>query len=136
MDWYDWVPWGIGVVGFAFGVVGEVRARRAERRLKRAEDVSPWEEMRHLSGDLFAIKNASTRDVVVSAVSADPSSKERLLTHRRSYPAAVSAGDSFEFMLGERLSLSRPDIVISWRFADDDRERTNRRLASGVTTAG
>jgi hypothetical protein len=140
MDWekigaaaWDWVPWLIGVAGLVFGIFGEVRARRAEKRNTRADDAPPWEDAQHVSGDLFTIQNDSTRDVIVTAVEADPDKKAGLLRFREDFPRTIYAGDSLAVLVGERYSLSRPDVILVWRFGDTDEVRRNRRILPGVS---
>lgn len=130
---WDWVPWLIGVAGLVFGILAELRARRAERRNSRDENAPPWADAEHVSGDLFTLRNSSTRDVVVTAVEADPAQKAGLLRFRHEFPRTIYAGDSLGVLVGERYSLSRPDVVIVWRFVDADEERRNRRILPSVT---
>lgn len=131
-QWWDWVPWGLAVLGGIFGIRGEIRARRAEKRAERAEEVTPWEEARHLSGDMFAVRNGSTRDVVVTEVRADPAEKAFVFSFRHALPMTIYAGDSLEFFSEPRLALSRPDVVLEWRFSDSKDSRTTRRIVAGA----
>lgn len=141
MDWekigaavWEWVPWLIGVAGFVFGILAERRARRAESRNIRDDDAPPWGDAEHGSGDLFTIRNDSTRDVIVMAVEADPDKKAGLLRFREDFPRTIYAGDSLGVLVGERYSLSRPDVIVVWRFGDADEVRRNRRILPGVST--
>ncbi|MFA4897666.1 hypothetical protein [Microbacterium sp.] len=141
MDWemigaamWDWVPWLIGVAGLLFGILGELRARRAERRASRDDDAPPWDDAQHDSGDLFTIRNTSTRDVIVTAVEASPAEKAGLLRFRHKFPLTIYAGDSLGVLGGERYSMSRPDVVIVWRFVDADEIRRNRRILPSATS--
>lgn len=141
MDWakigaavWDWVPWLIGIAGLVFGILGELRARRAESRNSRDENAPPWGDAEHVSGDLVTIRNDSTRDVIVTAVEADPGKKAGLLRFREDFPRTIYAGDSLGVLVGERYSLSRPNVVLVWRFVDADEVRRNRRTLPGVTT--
>lgn len=131
---WDWVPWLIGVIGLLFGILGELRARQAERRIRRDDNSPPWGDAEHVSGDLFTIRNDSTRDVIVTAVEADPGKKAGLLRFREDFPRTIYAGDSLGVLVGERYSLSRPDVVLVWRFVDSDDVRRNRRILPSVTT--
>jgi len=133
------VDWVIGVCGLILGalgfVLGEVRARRAERRAGRADDVSPWDEARWLSGDRFAVKNSSTRDVVVTSVQPDHVVTTEVVNNflaLQQFPYAVHAGDSLEFDTQARLTLPRPGAVIEWHFADNERTRSTRRIVTGL----
>lgn len=141
MDWEkigaaasDWVPWLIGIAGLVFGILGELRARRAESRNSRDDNAPPWGDAEHVRGDLFTIRNQSTRDVIVTAVEADPAKKTALLRLRGDFPRTIYAGDSLGVLVGERYSLSRPDVVLVWRFVDADEVRRNRRILPSVTT--
>lgn len=140
MDWArigaalsDWVPWLIALLGAVWGVTGEIRARQAERRSRRADNAPPWEDAQHVSGDLFTVRNGSTRDVIVSAIQADSENKAALLEPRTPFPLTVYPGDVLDFFSRARYSLDRPNVVIAWRFADDDTERWNRRVLPSVT---
>jgi hypothetical protein len=133
MDPLTLIPISVGVVGLALGVRGEVRAWRADRRLSRADRVTPWTQAVHHSGDLFLITNSSTRDVLVENVTAHQPEKAELIRHRVEYPFRVNAGDSLDFLVGARYMLSTPDVVITWRFVDDKkRERSSRRILPPV----
>ena len=140
MDWnqvgsalWDWVPWLIGILCAVLAVLGWLRARRAEKRENSTYNASPWEDARHESGDLFTIRNGSSRDVIVTAVEADPVEKAGLLRFRIKFPYTVYGGDPLGVLVEERYTLSRPSVVIEWRFADDDRLRKNRRVLPSVT---
>jgi len=128
----EWIGWLIGGIGVAFGVRGEIRASRAEKRLRRHDEVTPWDEPVHHSGDLFTVRNSSARDVVVLALSADSPVKQSLVHSLRSYPHHIAAGDSLDFKARSAYTLDRPDIVIEWRFADAKEVRTNRRTLPPV----
>lgn len=130
---WDWIPWLIGVAGFVFGILTERRARRADRRNSRDENAPPWDNAQHVSGDLFTVRNGSARDVVVTAVEADPAEKSGLLRFRHEFPRTIYAGDSLGVLVEARYSLSRPDVVLAWRFADADEVRRNRRILPSVT---
>lgn len=135
MQWFDWVPWVIGVLGFLFGIFGELRARRAEKRAKRADEVSPWDEARWLSGDVFAVKNSSTRDVVVTKVRPDFVVRTEVVNNFKpltSFPLQVNTGDSIEFDSEARLTLKRPGAVIEWHFAGSKKTRSTRRIVTGL----
>ena len=129
---WDWVPWLIGIAGLVFGILGELRARRAESRNRRDDNAPPWGDAVHVSGDLFTIRNGSARDVVVMTVEADPAKKAGLLRFREDFPRTIYAGDSLGVLVGERYSLSRPDVVLVWRFVDADEVRRNRRILPDV----
>lgn len=140
MDWekigaavWELVPWLIGVAGLVFGILAERRARRAESRNSRDDNAPPWGDAEHVSGDLFTIQNHSTRDVIVTAVEADPEKKAGLLRFREDFPRTIYAGDSLGVLVGERHSLSRPDVILVWRFGDADEVRRNRRILPGVS---
>lgn len=135
MEWFEWVPWAVGLVGFLFGVRGEIRAHRAEKRLQRADEVSPWDEARWLSGDVFAVKNSSTRDVIVTSMHADYVPTAEVVnnfTPLTEFPFRVNAGDSIEFDSEARYTLKRPGAVIEWRFADSKKTRSTRRIVTGL----
>ncbi len=121
----------LGLLGFG---LGEVRARRAERRSKRAEDVSPWDEVRWLSGDLFAVKNSSTRDVLVLSLEPDfvvTAEHVENFSVPHPLPFRVNAGDSVEFRSEARLTLPRPSALIGWQFVDGNEVRSTRRIVTG-----
>lgn len=129
----------LGVGGFVLGVLGfalgEVRARRAEKRASRADEVSPWDEARWLSGDLYAVKNSSTRDVIVTAVHSDfvPAAETpNNFEVRHQFPLTVSASDSLEFFSRARYTLSRPGAVIEWHFSGSKNPRSTRRAVAGL----
>ncbi|KJL23811.1 hypothetical protein RN51_01347 [Microbacterium oxydans] len=124
----DWVPWLIAILGAALGVLGYRRARRAEKRETAGYNAPPWGDAVHDSGDLFTIKNASTRDVVVTQVIAEPAEKQNLLEFRHGFPHTIYAGDSLGILARARYSLSRPGVILEWHFADDDTARRNRRI--------
>jgi hypothetical protein len=135
MEWSDWVPWVIGVFGFFFGVHGEFRAHRAENRMTRADEVSPWDEARWLSGDVFAIKNSSTRDVIVTSILADYVPTTETVNNFKpltELPYRVNAGDSIEFDREARYTLARPGAVLEWHFADRKDTGTTRRIVTGL----
>lgn len=140
MDWVEIgaavgaaVPWVIAALGVAWGITGEIRARRAEKRDTRADNAPPWEDAQHVSGDLFAVRNGSTRDAIVSGVQADSENKSTLLEPRNSFPITIYPGDVLDFLSRARYSLDRPNVVIEWRFAEDDAPRRNRRILPTVT---
>ena len=131
----DWIGWAFGAIGVAFGISGEVRARRAEKRLRAQHDAPPWADVTHISGNLFAVKNKSTRDVVVSAIEPDMSRPSHLfhIDTRHHLPLTVQAGESLEFVSEARLTLPRANPSIEWRFADRKGTRpTTRRLLPQV----
>ncbi|WP_295844907.1 hypothetical protein [uncultured Microbacterium sp.] len=130
----DWIGWAFGAIGVAFGVLGEVRARRAEKRLRAQDDAPPWADVTHISGNLFAIKNQSTRDVVVSGIEPDMSRPSHLFhtDTRHHLPLTVQAGESMEFVSEARLTLPPANPKIEWRFADSKGTRTTRHLLPQV----
>lgn len=137
MQWWEWVPWLIAIAGLAFGIFGEVRARRAEKREKRADEVSPWDEARWLSGDLFSVKNSSTRDVIVTSVEPDYLMTTEVVNNFKvphELPFRVNAGDSLQFDSEERLGLKRPGALIEWNFIDSKQTRSTRRFVDGLAS--
>ncbi|UXW87090.1 hypothetical protein NFX31_06080 [Microbacterium azadirachtae] len=140
MDWakigaavWDWVPWLIGLLGAVWGVSGEIRARRTDKRSTRDDNAPPWEDAQHVSGELFTVRNGSTRDVIVFSIRADSENKRALLEPRTDFPLTVHPTDVLDFFSRARYSLDRPNVVIVWRFADDDTQRWNRRILPSVT---
>jgi hypothetical protein len=127
-EWWQWVSWGVGILGALIGVCGYLRARRTDKRLRRADEVSPWAEAEHHSGDLFMVKNVSARDVIVTGLTAHPPEKAELLESRQTYPFRVGAGDSLDALVHARYMWQRPDVVISWHFVGSREPRSSRRI--------
>lgn len=127
-----WVPWAVGVLGAVLAVLGYRRGRRSEKRDDASHDSPPWGEAVHDSGDLFTIKNASTRDVVVTRIVAEPAEKQSLLEFRHGFLRTIYAGDSLGILARARYALSRPQVILEWHFADDNTPRKNRRAFPSV----
>ena len=135
MPWYQWVPWGIAILGAVFGIRGEYRAHQSAKRDKRADAVTPWDEARWLSGDLFAVKNSSTRDVVVTSVEPDSVVTTEVVNNFKvphELPYRVNAGDSLQFDSEARLALKRPGALIEWHFIDGKQTRSTHRFVDGL----
>jgi hypothetical protein len=132
----EWVIALSGLLVAVLGLIlGEGRARRAERRADRDRDVSPWSEARWLSGDAFAVTNRSMRDVVVTSVEPDhvvTTEPVHNFAPRNELPFRVNAGDTVEFDSERRLTLPRPAAVIEWQFVDSERSRSTRRIVTGL----
>ncbi len=125
---FEWIPWAIAAVSL---VVGEYRARSAANRTRRDDDANPWGEVTHHSGDLYLIRNVSTRDVMVTGARKIRHETAAVLEDRVTFPFRVNSGDQLDFLMRERYGLSStPDIAVEWYFIDDKktRPRENRRI--------
>lgn len=122
------------------GAVGHCRShpdlrrvppRSAARRIRRDDDANPWGKVTHHSGDLYLVRNVSTRDMTVAGMSEIRQDKAAILENRVCFPFRINSGDQLDFLMRERYGPSgTPDIAIKWYFVDDKKKlpRENRRI--------
>jgi hypothetical protein len=94
----------------------------------REREIEPdeWAGPRHISGDLWAVTNASSRPIKVELYEVQPDEAERFFTLYGKPDDVYDVGDSFEYMSPSNIHPRPQKFTITWRYVDDPATETSR----------
>lgn len=109
-----------------------VRQAEAQEKanLLKEEQMRPaaWSPPKWVSGDLHAVTKTSRRPIKVDSFEIEPEGAENLIRIGGPENGLYAYGDSFDYMVSNRLSVRVRKLTVNWRYEDEPKSAVSRYI--------